>query len=103
MTSLQISTLQECGDNRLKNIGKPCAGIGVVRAFAQQKLVKLRARFAEGGLSQGCFFTLPKLRGTHHISTATFGLVKAFVSQGGKFFNSLTRDISLRHAKARRE
>ena len=56
MTSLQISTLQECGDNRLKNIGKPCAGIGVVRAFAQQKLVKLRARFAEGGLSQGCFF-----------------------------------------------
>ena len=39
----------------LKNIGKPCAGIGVGRAFAKQKLAKLHARFDEGGQLQGCF------------------------------------------------
>ena len=33
----------------VKNIGKPCAGIGVSRAFAKQKLAKLHARFDEGG------------------------------------------------------
>ncbi len=32
----------------VKNIGKPCAGIGVSRAFAKQKLAKLHARFDEG-------------------------------------------------------
>ena len=38
----------------MKNIGKPCAGIGVGRAFAKQKLAKLHARFDEGGQAQAC-------------------------------------------------
>ncbi len=33
----------------VKKIGKPCAGVGVGRAFAKQKLAKLYARFDEGG------------------------------------------------------
>jgi hypothetical protein len=39
----------KCACLGVKNIGKPCAGIGVSRAFAQQKLAKLHARFDEGG------------------------------------------------------
>ena len=40
---------EACACLGVKNIGKPCAGIGVSRAFAKQKLAKLHARFDEGG------------------------------------------------------
>ena len=45
----------------VKNIGKPCAGIGVGRAFAKQKLAKLHARFDEGGQAKGCSLLYPRL------------------------------------------
>ena len=38
----------------MKNIGKPCAGSGVGRAFAKQKLAKPHARFDEGGQARAC-------------------------------------------------
>ena len=43
----------------MKNIGKPCAGIGVGRAFAKQKLAKLHARFDEGWQARDCFLRYP--------------------------------------------
>ena len=43
----------------VKNIGKPCAGSGVGRAFAKQKLAKLHARFDEGGQVRACFLLYP--------------------------------------------
>jgi hypothetical protein len=43
----------------VKNIGKPCAGIGVSRDFAKQKLAKPHARFDEGGQAQACPLPYP--------------------------------------------
>lgn len=43
----------------VKNIGKPCAGIGVGRAFAKQKLAKPHARFDEGGQEIACSLLYP--------------------------------------------
>ena len=43
----------------VKNIGKPCAGVGVGRAFAKQKLAKPHARFDEGGQARACFLLYP--------------------------------------------
>ena len=42
----------------MKNIGKPCTGIGVGRAFVKQKLAKPHARFEEGGQA-GCSLLYP--------------------------------------------
>ena len=49
----------KCACLGVKNIGKPCAGIGVSRAFAKQKLAKLHARFDEGGQAQACSLLYP--------------------------------------------
>ena len=49
----------KCACLGMKSIGKPCAGIGVGRAFAKQKLAKLHARFDEGGQARACFLLYP--------------------------------------------
>ena len=50
----------------MKNIGKPCAGSGVGRAFAKQKRAKLHARFDEGGQAKGCSLLSPEFARHNH-------------------------------------
>ena len=45
----------------MKNIGKPCAGIGLSRAFAKQKLANPHARFDEGGQAGASLFLYPSV------------------------------------------
>jgi len=50
---------EKCACLGMKNIGKPCAGSGVGRAFAKQKLAKPHARFDEGGQVRACSLLYP--------------------------------------------
>jgi hypothetical protein len=61
----------KCACLGVKNIGKPCAGIGVSRAFAQQKLAKLHARFDEGGQVKQTKDSLLRHRQTKGAETAS--------------------------------